>query len=369
LLKAFQADPDISLKLYVSGMHLSPEFGMTVRSFEDDGIPIAERIETLLSSDTPEGIAKSIGLGLIGFGQAFSRLQPDILIVHGDRYEMLAATLAATPFKIPVAHISGGERTEGAIDDMLRHCITKLSHLHFAATEEYARRIIQLGEEPWRVAVSGEVSLDNLRTEKLLSQNELEERYQLRLDGPFLLVTYHPVTLEYEQTARQVDALLAALADASLPVVFSLSNADTGNHIIREMLYRFVEVNSSAQLVENFGPQGYFSMMKLAAAMVGNSSSGIIEAASFQLPVVNVGTRQDGRIRARNVVDVGYSQGEIFRGIQKALDPEFRASLNDLVNPYGKGDAASIIVHRLKSVELGDSLARKKFHDLPPVQI
>lgn len=367
LLKAFDADPEISLRLYVSGAHLSPEFGMTVQAIEDDGVEITERIEMLLSSDTPEGIAKSMGLGLIGFGQSFSKFQPDILVVLGDRYEMLAAALAAVPFNIPIAHLSGGELTQGAIDDVLRHSITKLSHLHFASTEEYARRIIQLGEEPWRVTVSGEASLDNLRTTELLSRSELEAGYQLRLDKPFLLVTYHPTTLEYEQAGQQVEALLAALAEAGLPVVFTPPNADPGNHAISEKLERFTAANGSARLVENFGAQAYFSMMNLAAAMVGNSSSGIVEAASFQLPVVNIGTRQDGRVRARNVIDVGYSQREISEGIQRALDRQFRDSLNGLANPYSIGDASAIILKRLKGAALGDVLLRKKFHDLPSI--
>jgi len=369
LLEAFQADPGISAKLYVSGTHLSPEFGLTVRCIEDDGFEIAERIEILLCSDTPEAIAKSMGLALIGFSQAFSRYRPDIIVVSGDRYEMLAATLAALPFKIPIAHLSGGELTEGAIDDVLRHSITKLSHLHFATTQESARRIVQLGEEPWRVTVSGETSLDNLRTIKLLSRSELKACYQLKLDGPFLLVTYHATTLEYEQAEWQIDELLAALAETKLSVIFTLPNADTGNRVIREKLQQFAASNPSSMLVDNFGTQAYFSMMNLATAMVGNSSSGIVEAASFQLPVVNIGTRQDGRIRARNVIDAGYHQTEISQGIQQAIDPQFRTSLNGLANPYGNGEASSIILQRLKSTPLGDALVRKKFYDLSFKQV
>ena len=364
LLKAFQTDPEIKLKLYVSGMHLSPEFGMTVGFIEKDGFEIAERVEVLLSSDTPEGIAKSMGVGLIGFGQAFSRHRPDILVVYGDRYEMLAPTLAALPFKIPIAHISGGELTEGAIDDALRHSITKLSHLHFASTQEYAQRIIQLGEEAWRVTVSGETSLDNLRTTQMLSRSELEARHQLQLDDSFLLATYHPTTLEYEQAEWQTEQLLEALAEVNLPVIFTLPNADTGSHVIQNKLEQFIASHRSSRLVGNFGTQDYFSMMNLATAMVGNSSSGIVEAASFRLPVVNIGTRQRGRIRTRNVIDVGYSHEEICKGIWQAIDPEFRMSLNGLVNPYGNGDASSVILQCLKSVPLGDSLVRKKFHDV-----
>jgi UDP-hydrolysing UDP-N-acetyl-D-glucosamine 2-epimerase len=364
LLHAIHRDPELQLRLLVSGMHLSPECGLTVREVEADGYEIAEKVEVLIASDTPEAISKSVGLAVIGFAQVFSRWRPDLLIVLGDRFEMHAIALAALPFMIPIAHLSGGELTEGAIDDVLRHSITKLSHLHFASTEEYARRIIQLGEEPWRVIVSGEPGLDNVRTIKLLSRSEIEARYQLQIHGPFLLVTYHPVTLEYQQAEWQIGELLAALLEARLPVIFTLPNADTGNRIIREKLEQFIASNCSCALVDNFGTQAYFSLMNLATAMVGNSSSGIVEAASFQLPVVNVGTRQRGRVRARNVVDVGNRRDEIVEGIHEATQPQFRASLSGLLNPYGNGDASSIIVDHLKKIPLGDSLIRKRFHDV-----
>lgn len=368
LLDTIQSDPELRLRLLVSGMHLSPECGLTIREIEADGYEIAEKVEVLLASDTPGAISKSVGLAVIGFAQVFSRWRPDLLIVLGDRFEMHAVALAALPFMIPVAHLSGGELTEGAIDDVLRHSITKLSHLHFASTEEYGRRIIQLGEEPWRVTVSGEPGLDNVRTIKLLSPSEIETRFQVQTDRPFLLVTYHPVTLEYEQAEWQIGELLAALLETRLPVIFTLPNADTGNQIIRAKLKQFVGANGSSRLVDNFGMQAYFSVMNLAAAMVGNSSSGIVEAASFELPVVNIGTRQHGRVRARNVIDVGYSRDQISAGIQQALQPQFRTSLNGLVNPYGNGDASSIIVGRLKSTPLGDILIRKKFFDVPFTQ-
>jgi UDP-hydrolysing UDP-N-acetyl-D-glucosamine 2-epimerase len=365
LLSAIQNDPELRLRLLVSGMHLSPQYGLTVREIEADRYEIAERVEVLIAADTPEAISKSIGLGVIGFAQVFSRWRPDILMVSGDRFEMHAAALAALPFMIPVAHLGGGDITEGAFDDALRHSLSKLSHLHFTSTEVYARRIIQLGEEPWRVAVSGEVGLDNLRTIEMLSRGELEASYGLQLDESFLLVTYHPATIEYEHAEWQISELLAALQEVHMPIIFTLPNADTGNRVIRERLEQFVTSNQSFKLVDNFGTQAYFSLMNLAAAMVGNSSSGIVEAASFQLPVINIGTRQRGRIRTRNVIDVGYSRAEISMGIQEAIDPQFRASLNGLVNPYGNGEASSVIVQRLKSIPLGDTLLRKKFYDLP----
>lgn len=364
LLQKIQADPDLRLHLIVAGMHLSPEFGLTVKSIEADGFEIGERLEMLLSSDTPEGIAKSMGMGIFGFAQAYAGFRPDILVVLGDRFEMHAAALAALPFKIPVAHIHGGEITQGVIDDALRHSITKLSHLHFVSTREYARRVIQLGEEPWRVTISGAPSLDNLHFVKLLEAHKLEAKYGLRLDRPPLLVTFHPVTLEYEQTEWQVGELLAALDASELPVVFTMPNADTSGRTISRMIEEFVATHSAAQVVDNLGIQGYFSMMALAAAMVGNSSSGIIEAASFELPVVNVGSRQRGRVRAVNVVDVDYKRASILEGLQRALDPQFRAKLRGIRNPYGSGGASEKIVEILKQVQLDDKLVMKRFHDL-----
>lgn len=369
LLKAFEADAEISTKLYVSGMHLSPEFGSTVRIIEEDGFEIAERIEMLLSSDTAEAIAKSIGLGLIGFGQAFSRYRPDILLVLGDRFEMLAATLAALPFTIPVAHLCGGELTQGAIDDAIRHSITKLSHLHFTSTEAYARRVVQLGESPDRVFVSGEPALDHVLTAPQLAPQELRQRFGVDVERPFLLVTFHPVTLEYEQVESQIDELLAALDQAGLSIVFTMPNADTAGRIIATKIRQWVEEQPGrGQMVDNFGPAGYHSVLHHAVALVGNSSSGLIEAPSFKIPVVNVGIRQAGRIRAANVIDVGCHRADILGAIRKAASNEFRNSLRSLVNPYASrtNSAVSTIMNVLKYVELTHSLVQKSFWDLPP---
>jgi len=364
LLSRIQQDPDLQLYLIVSGMHLSPKFGLTVKAIKDDGFQINEQVEMLLSSDTPEGIAKSMGLGTIGFAQVYARFRPDILLVLGDRFEMHAAAVAAVPFKIPVAHIHGGELTQGAIDDALRHSMTKLSHLHFVSTNVYAKRVIQMGEEPWRVVTCGALSLDNLPTTCLLSRDEFADRFGITLPEKFLLVTYHPVTLEYEQTERQVRELLTALNATGLPVLFTMPNADTGGRVIRKMIGVFISDHPDSRGVENLGTQGYFSAMALATAMIGNSSSGIIEAASFSLPVVNVGNRQRGRIRGKNIIDVGYTHAEILAGIKKATSPEFRARSSDLVNPYGDGHAAERIVDRLKKVKLDDRLLQKYFYEI-----
>jgi UDP-N-acetylglucosamine 2-epimerase (non-hydrolysing)/GDP/UDP-N,N'-diacetylbacillosamine 2-epimerase (hydrolysing) len=319
----------------------------------------------LVASDTPEAIAKSMGLGTISFAQSYARLRPDILVVLGDRFEMHAAAVAALPFKIPIAHIHGGEITEGAIDDALRHSITKLSHLHFVSTNIHAKRVIQLGEEPWRVIVSGAPGLDNLLEVARLSRQELTAQFGLIFeDRPFLLVTYHPVTLEYEETDWQVTELLAALEEGGWPIVFTLPNADTSGRTVAHLIKRFTEDHPAAQLVDNLGTQGYFSMMAFAGAMVGNSSSGLVEAPSFELPVVNIGNRQKGRVRASNVIDVGYGQEEIKQGIEKALSSRFRVGLRGLKNPYGKGQASSLIVETLKEISLGKKLLVKRFYSL-----
>jgi UDP-N-acetylglucosamine 2-epimerase (non-hydrolysing)/GDP/UDP-N,N'-diacetylbacillosamine 2-epimerase (hydrolysing) len=364
LLRKIQADPDLQLHLIVAGMHLSPEFGLTAEAIEADDFEISERVEMLLSSDTPTGIAKSMGLGTIGFSQAYSRFRPDMLVVLGDRFEMHTAALAALPFKIPVAHIHGGELTQGVIDDALRHCITKLSHIHFVATEEYGRRVLQMGEESWRIIVSGALSLDNLRSVNLLDAPELESLHGMRLDREPLLVTFHPVTLDYERTEWHIAELLSALDNFDMPIVFSLPNSDTGGRVIISAIKDFVSSHSTAQMVDNLGTQGYFSLMSLAAAMVGNSSSGIIEAPSFNLPVVNIGSRQEGRIKAENVIDVGYDSEAIVKGVKRAIQPEFRQKLKGLHNPYGTGNAAEEIIKRLKEVELDKKMIVKRFYNV-----
>ena len=364
ILRHIQSDADLKLILYVSGMHLSPDFGLTARMIEADGFEIGERVEMLLSSDSPEGIAKSIGLGVIGFSQAFHRTRPDILVVLGDRFDMYTAALTALPFKIPVAHIHGGEVTSGALDDALRHSMTKLSHLHFVSTEVYRQRVEQLGEEPWRIVVSGAPGLDHLHSLEFLSKSEIESRYGVRLDHPPLLVTFHPVTLEFEQVEWQIGELLAALDEIALPVIFTLPNADTGNSVIRRKIAEFTATREKAWDIDNLGTQGYFSMMKVARMMVGNSSSGIIEAPSFRLPIVNIGTRQNGRVKAANVVDTGYTRNEIMQAIHTALEPGYLRSLENLENPYGDGHASEKIIEHLKNIPLDEQLLVKKFWDV-----
>lgn len=364
VLRRIQAEPSLALRLLVTGMHLLPRFGMTVEAIEADGLEVAERVATLSDSDDPRAIAESMARGTAGFAEVFARSRPDILVVLGDRFEMHAAAIAALPFKIPVAHIHGGELTEGAIDDALRHSMTRLSHLHFVATREYGRRLVQMGEEPWRVTVSGSPSLDNLATVKRLPPAELESRFGLCVTPDTLLVTFHSTTLEFEDAGRQAEELLAALKASGRPIVFTMPNADTGGQAIREHIRSFLRAAPSARAVESLGTEGYFSVLALCGAMVGNSSSGLLEAPSFGLPVVNVGNRQRGRVRGGNVIDVGYGREEIGEGILRATDPAFRKSLQGMANPYGDGKAAPRIVAKLAEAPLSSRLLVKRFHDL-----
>jgi len=363
ILSKIEMNPDLRLHLIVSGMHLSPEFGLTVREIEADGFPIGDRVEMLLSSDTPEGVSKSMGLGILGYAQSYSRLRPNILLVLGDRFEMLSAVVASIPFTIPVAHIHGGELTAGAIDEAIRHSITKMSHLHFTSTDIYARRVVQMGEEPWRVLVAGAPGLENLNSLQPLGRKELRNRYGFHLSGHTLLVTYHPETLKYDRTESDVRELLSALEQLKCEIVFTYPNADPCGRLIIQMIEQFVARTVTARVAPSLGSHAYFSLMKCVSAMVGNSSSGILEAASFKLPVVNIGDRQCGRVRGKNVIDVGHSRAEIVQGIRTAISPEFRAGLEDLRNPYYDERCAEKIVDKLNSVPIDDHLLLKRFYD------
>ena len=292
VLKRLRQDPDVTLVLIAGGMHLSLEFGLTADLIEADGFSIDHRVEMLQPSDAPEGIAHSMGLGTMGFAQAYADSSPDLLLLLGDRFEMHSAAVAALPFNIPIAHIHGGEVTEGAMDDALRHSITKMSHLHFVSNDDARRRVMQLGEEAWRITVSGAPGIDNLRGAELMDKTEMGALLDFDLKSQPLLVTYHPVTLENDDVRPQVENLLAALIDSGRQMIFTMSNADTNGRFIMGMINEFTKTCADAHVVKNLGTQGYYSLMSLAGAMVGNSSSGIIEAPSFGLPVVNIGSRQ-----------------------------------------------------------------------------
>ena len=363
VLEALRDRGDINLEIIASGTHLLPQFGFTLDRILADGFSVSERVEMLLAGDTPESVAKSMALGALGFSQAFARNRPDILLVLGDRFEMHAAALSALPFRIPVAHIHGGELTFGAMDDALRHSITKLSHLHFVSLPEYGRRIERMGEEPWRITVSGAPSLDVLNRFTPLSEGLFFERFKLAPVRDFLLVTHHPVTLSDDFGQSEMEELLAALDAAQRPVLFTMPNADSGNLGIRAQITRYAASRGFAQITESLGLEGYATAMSLAGAMVGNSSSGIIEAASFALPVVNIGERQAGRVRGVNVVDVAPRRALILEAIQRVASPGFRASLKGAGNLYGTGHAAPKIAERLASVEINLRLLTKNFYD------
>ena len=364
VLEAIRTAPGLGLQLLVSGSHLSPRFGRTVTLIERDGWPIAERIETALESDAPADLAAAAGGAVAGFARALARRRPDVLLVLGDRLEMLSAAMAALPLTIPVAHVHGGEVTEGAIDEQIRHAITKLAHLHFPAAPVFARRILQMGEESWRVHCVGAPGLDRLAATATLSRPELAARLDLALRRPTIIVTLHPVTLEAEDTAFHADELVAALGRIEGDVVLSSPGADTAYQTITRRLEALAATRPHTRFVPSLGEDVYCSLLGEADAMVGNSSSGLIEAPSFGLPVVNVGRRQHGRLRGANVIDVGHGRDEILAGLRRALDPAFRQSLAGLANPYGDGHAAPRIVKVLTEVALDRRLLHKRFVDV-----
>ena len=366
VIKRIHEDPDLELQLLVTGMHLSYEFGLTVKEIEKDQFPISERVEMLLSSDTETAIATSMGVGMIGFAKAYERLKPDILMVSGDRFELLSAGAAIIPFRIPVAHIAGGETTEGAIDEVIRHALTKMSRVHFTSTDKYSDRVIQMGERPENVFCFGAPGLDNVYTLELMDREDLSGNLGIPNDEKFGMVTYHPVTLEKDTADYQISELLKALAKRSdIYWVFTLPNADPGGRVIMERIEEFVSAYpGKRKVITSLGQLRYLSLAKHAELMVGNSSSGIIEAPSFGLPVVNIGDRQAGRIRAQNVIDVEeFREERISDALDKAVSTEFKCSLRGMINPYGEGNSSGKIVDVLKNLSL-DDLVKKQFQDI-----
>ncbi|MFY9731743.1 MAG: UDP-N-acetylglucosamine 2-epimerase [Candidatus Acidiferrales bacterium] len=364
LLRAIRDDVQCQLCLIAGGAHLSPVFGNTLSEIEGDGFEIGARVPMLLSGDSPEEIAMSMGVGVINFTNAYRDIQPNLLVLLGDRFEMLAAAIAALPLRIPVAHLHGGELTQGAMDDSIRHAISKLSHLHFAAAAAYGRRIEQMGEEPRRIFVTGSPVVDAILTQPAIPKDELEKELGARLENA-LLVTYHPVTLEHERTEECLSTLLTALSRFENEILFTYPNADMGNAVIIDHVQRFAASRPRTHIFVNLGRRKYHSLQRYVAAMVGNSSSGIIEASIFKLPVVNIGDRQMGRLRTRNIIDVPDEAHAIERAIQTVLSPQFRESISQMEHPYGKGDASKQILQTLKTVPLNGSLLKKRFHDLP----
>ncbi len=360
VLHDLHAAPDIELQLIVTGMHLAPEFGLTVREIEKDDFPIARRVEMLLSSDSPGGIAKSMALGLIGMSDAFDQLQPDLVLVLGDRFEILVAAQAAMVHNIPVAHIAGGDTTEGAFDESIRHAITKMAHLHLVTNDLSARRIRQLGENPQYVLVVGSPGLDHLRRRPLLSRAALEASLGAPLGCRNLLITYHPVTLEASTGAGQQAELLAALESLSADTTlwFTRPNADTGGRALAVALDAWATGRPNVHVFASLGQLRYLSLMSQVNAVVGNSSSGLYETPSFKVPTVNIGDRQRGRSAVASVLHCEPQRDAILSALEKAWTLDCSA----VVNPYGDGASAARIVDALRHLPVGDLLLKKTFH-------
>lgn len=366
LLEDINLDDVLQLQIISTGTHLSPEFGLTNQQIEADGFHVDKKIEILLSSDTAIGVSKSMGLAQISFAEAFDELKPDIVLVLGDRYELIPIVTAANIARIPVAHLSGGELTEGAIDELIRHALTKLSHLHFTAMDEYSKRVIQMGEQPDRVFNVGEVGLDNLQRMTLLSQEEFELSIDRTLKSKNLLITYHPETTqtieEIKADFEQIIDALDAIEDTLL--IFTKANADVGGRLINKMIDDYVVINSDKAIVfTSLGQLRYLSALQYVDAVVGNSSSGIVEAPSFQVATINIGDRQKGRVRAQSTLDVNVCKNEIEQALRVSSSKEFKELLTTIVNPYGEGNSSKKVVEVLKTVEL-KNLKSKLFYDI-----
>lgn len=364
LMKEVQSHPRLNLQIIATGMHLSPEFGMTYREIENDGFVIDRKIEMLTSSDSGVGIAKSMGLGMIGFADALAQLNPDIMVVLGDRFEIFAAVSAALVARIPVAHLHGGEATEGAIDEAFRHSITKMSHLHFVAAEEYRDRVIQLGEQPEQVHLVGGLGVDAIKRIKLLNKAELEESLGFQFGKKNLLVTFHPVTLENASAQTQMDALLEALGQLKdTQLIFTMPNADTDGRVLMGQLTDFSSTHSNAHLFTSLGHLRYLSCLQFVDGVVGNSSSGLAEVPSFKKGTVNIGDRQRGRLMSASVINCLPNKNSIAEAVNTLYSESFQQRLQEALNPYGDGGAVEKIVEVLESADL-QGLIKKPFYNL-----
>jgi len=364
LMQGIKDDFELKLQVIATGMHLSPEFGLTYQTIEQDGFQIDRKIEMLASSDTAVGIAKSMGLGLIGFGDALNELEPDLIVVLGDRFEILAAVTAALFARVPVLHLHGGEVTEGALDDSMRHAITKMAHVHCVATEEYRQRVIQLGEQPDRVHCVGGLGVDAIKQTKLLDRAELEASLDFKFKSKNLLITFHPATLEGVSGARQMKELLAALEELrDTGLIFTYPNADAGGRELIAMLETFVATHPNARTYSSLGQQRYLSCIAQCDGVVGNSSSGLLEAPTLKKGAINIGDRQRGRLQAANVINCRAQRGEIGVALTKLYSPVFLASLTVVTNPYGDGGASARVVKIIKALKL-NVLVQKSFYNL-----
>lgn len=367
LMEAINNHPELTLQVVATGMHLSPEFGSTYQEIEDTGFQIDAKVEMLLNSDSTTAVTKSLGLGVIGFADTYERLAPDMLVVLGDRFEIFAATSAAMIAGIPMAHLHGGETTEGAFDEAIRHSITKMSHLHFVAADEYRRRVIQLGEHPDRVFNVGGMGIDAIKRIELMNREELEQSLDLTFGEKNLLVTFHPVTLEGgASSATQMHELLAALAELEdTTLIFTMPNADTGGRVLGTMVREFAEEHSNTKVYASLGQLRYFSCLAQIDGVVGNSSSGLLEAPAFNIGTINIGDRQKGRLKANSVIDCQPAKQDILDALNHLYSPAFQQTLQTVENPYGQGAACEAIIQCLVDFPLQEIL-KKQFYDLPP---
>ena len=364
VMQGIKDDDELNLQVVATGMHLSPEFGLTYRDIEQDGFFIDRRVEMLTSSDTSVGIAKSMGLGMIGFADALDELQPDLIVVLGDRFEIFAAVAAALVARIPVTHLHGGETTEGAFDEALRHSITKMSHIHFVAAEEYRRRVIQLGEQPAHVFTVGGLGIDNIHRMKLLDLDELEASLDFKLGPKSLLITFHPVTLDTFGAAEQMTELLAALHEQrDTNLVFTMPNADNDGRMLINMVGAFVAQHANARAYTSLGQLRYLSCIKHVDGVVGNSSSGLLEVPSFRKGTINIGDRQRGRLQAGSVINCQPDRRSIAAALNELYSTDFQNALQQVDNPYGDGGASEKVVKTIKHFDM-DGIAKKAFYNL-----
>ena len=355
----------LELQLIATGLHLSPEFGLTIKAIEDDGYFINKKVEMLLSSDTSVGICKSIGLGTIGFADAINELKPDLLLILGDRFEILAAAISAMTARIPIAHIHGGESTEGVIDESIRHRITKMSHIHFVSTEKYRQRVIQLGENPKNIFNFGGLGIDNIKKLELLSKVELEKRINFKFGEKNLLITFHPVTLEKGSSNNQIDNLLNTVSKLKKTnIIFTLPNADNESRIISDKIREFCKNNPSRySFYKSLGQLNYLSCLQYVDGVVGNSSSGLLEVPTFKIGTINIGNRQRGRIEAKSIINSNSDKDSIKFALGKLFSKEFKKILADVKNPYGNGGASLKIVSVLEKINL-ENILKKSFYDI-----
>ncbi|WP_130805870.1 UDP-N-acetylglucosamine 2-epimerase [Senegalia massiliensis] len=365
IIEKLNSIEEFDVRVVATGAHLSSEFGLTYKEIEQDRVIIDERIEILLSSDTPSSISKSMGLAMISFADYFEKLNPDMLIVLGDRYETFAVSTVAMNQRIPIAHLYGGETTEGAIDESMRHAITKLSYLHFTSTEKYRKRVIQLGENPERVFSIGAIGIENVLNQKLMNKSEVEKSIEFMLEKPYAIVTFHPVTLEGDNSKEQIKELLSACRlYEDIKFIFTKANADSNGRVINKMIDEFVDNNDNAIAFTSLGMIRYLSALKYCSMVIGNSSSGLVEAPSFGVPTINIGDRQKGRIQSDSVINCKPYKDDIKNAIDLALTQEFKIKAKNTINPYGDGNTSSKIVEIIKNFVINDKInLKKKFYD------